>query len=68
MPSLPRSSGWRRSSSAGGGLSPGALVVAIAESRLVGGDCFDDVRDLRADQVGAPLRAVRAIPSAPTAR
>jgi len=44
------------------------LVVAIAESRLVGGDCFDDVRDLRADQVGAPLRAVQAIPSAPTAR
>jgi hypothetical protein len=50
------------------GLSPGALVVAIAESQLVGGDCFDDVQDLRADQAGAPLRAVQAIPSAATAR
>ncbi len=25
------------------GLSAGALVVALAESQLVGGDCFDDI-------------------------
>jgi len=50
------------------GLSPGELVLALAESQLVGGDCFDDVQDLRADAAGAPLRAVAATPSAPTAR
>jgi hypothetical protein len=50
------------------GLSPGELVVAMAESQLVGGDCFDDVQDLRADAAGAQLRAVAETPSAPTAR
>jgi Transposase DDE domain group 1 len=50
------------------GLSPGALVVALAESQLVGGECFDDIEDLRADAAGAALRAVPATPSAPTAR
>jgi Transposase DDE domain group 1 len=50
------------------GLSAGELVVALAESQLVGGDCFDDIEQLRADAAGAPLRAVAATPSAPTAR
>ena len=50
------------------GLSAGGLVVALAESQLAGGDCFDDIEDLRADTAGAPLRAVSATPSAPTAR
>ena len=50
------------------GLSAGALVVALAESQLVGGDCFDDIEQLRADAAGAPLRAVADAPSAPTAR
>jgi hypothetical protein len=50
------------------GLSAGELVVALAESQLVGGDCFDDIERLRADAAGAPLRAVAATPSAPTAR
>ncbi|MCA1679187.1 MAG: transposase, partial [Actinobacteria bacterium] len=50
------------------GLSPGGLAVALAESQLVGGDCFDDIEALRADQAGAPLRAVANAPSAPTAR
>jgi hypothetical protein len=50
------------------GLSPGGLVVAIAESRLVGGDCFADIEELRSDRAGAALRAVAATPSAPTAR
>jgi len=50
------------------GLSPGGLVVALAESQLVGGDCFDDVERLRADRAGALLRAVAQTPSAPTAR
>jgi len=50
------------------GLSPGGLVVALAESQLVGGDCFDDVERLRADRAGALLRAIAQTPSAPTAR
>ena len=50
------------------GLSPGALVVALAESQLVGGECFDDIEQLRADAAGAALRAVAETPSAPTAR
>ena len=50
------------------GLSPGELVVALAESRLVGGECFDDIEQVRADAAGASLRAVAATPSAPTAR
>lgn len=50
------------------GLSAGGLVVALAESQLVGGDCFDDVERVRADRAGALLRAVAQTPSAPTAR
>ncbi len=50
------------------GLSPGAVVVAMAESQLIGGDCFDDIEELRADRAGAELRAVAETPSAPTAR
>ena len=50
------------------GLSPGQLVVSMAESQLVGGECFDDIEDIRADEAGAPLRAVAGAPSAPTAR
>jgi DDE family transposase len=50
------------------GLSAGGLVVALAESQLVGGECFDDVEALRADAAGAALRAVAETPSAPTAR
>ena len=49
------------------GLTPGALVVSLAEAQLVGADFFDHVEDLRADRAGAPLRAVAATPSAPTA-
>lgn len=50
------------------GVSPGQLVAALAESQLVGGDCFDDLQKLRADRAGAVLRIVPATPSAPTAR
>ena len=49
------------------GLSPGELVVSLAESQLVGGEFFDHVEDVRADRAGAGLRAVAATPSAPTA-
>lgn len=49
------------------GLSPGQLVVSLAEAQLVGADFFDHVEDLRADAAGAPLRAVAQTPSAPTA-
>jgi DDE family transposase len=50
------------------GLSAGQLAVAVAEAQLAGAECFDDVQDVRADRAGAPLRAVAATPSAPTAR
>jgi hypothetical protein len=49
------------------GVSGGELVVSLAESQLVGGECFDDVEELRADRAGAPFRAVARVPSAPTA-
>ncbi len=49
------------------GLSPGELVLSLAESQLVGGNFFDHIEDLRADRAGARLRAVAATPSAPTA-
>jgi hypothetical protein len=50
------------------GLSPGALVVSLAECQIAGADCFDDIENVRADTAGAPLRAVAGTPSAPTAR
>ena len=40
------------------GLSPGELVVSLAECQLVGGSFFDHVEDVRADRAGAGLRAV----------
>jgi DDE family transposase len=49
------------------GLSPGELVVSLAECQLVGGSFFDHVEDVRADGAGAGLRAVAATPSAPAA-
>jgi hypothetical protein len=49
------------------GLSPGQLVVSLAECQLVGGSFFDHVEDIRADRAGAGLRAVAATPSAPAA-
>jgi hypothetical protein len=50
------------------GVSPGALVIALTETQLVGGECFDDVQKVRGDRAGAALRAVAAVPSAPSAR
>ena len=49
------------------GLSPGQLVVSLAESQLVGGEFFSDLEQVRADQAGSGLRTVGATPSAPTA-
>jgi hypothetical protein len=49
------------------GLSPGELVVSLAECQLVGGSFFDHLEDVRADRAGAGLRAVADTPSAPTA-
>ena len=49
------------------GLSPGQLVVALAECQLVGGEFFSDVAQVRDDEAGAGLRAVAGTPSAPTA-
>ena len=50
------------------GISPGELLVSLAESQLAGAECFEDLEGLRADRAGAPLRAVAQAPSAPTAR
>ena len=49
------------------GVSPGALLVCLAESLLVGGDAIQDVERLRADAAGAELRAVAEVPAASTA-
>jgi hypothetical protein len=49
------------------GLSPGELVVSLAECQLVGGSFFDHIEDVRADRAGAGLRAVAGTPSAPAA-
>src|SRR6266540_5543994 len=49
------------------GLSPGELVVSLAECQLVGGSFFDHVEDVRADRAGEALRAVAGTPSAPAA-
>jgi hypothetical protein len=49
------------------GLSPGELVVSLAECQLVGGSFFDHIEDVRADRAAAGLRAVAATPSAPAA-
>jgi len=50
------------------GVSGGELVVAMAESQMTGGECFDDLEDLRADRAGSRLRAALRVPSAATAR
>ncbi len=50
------------------GVSGGELVLALAESQLVGGECFDDIEDLRADRAGAGLRGSWRVPAAATAR
>ncbi len=49
------------------GASAGQLLVAMAESMLCGGDAFNDMEDLRADEAGAELRAVREVPASSTA-
>ena len=49
------------------GVSAGELLVSLAESMLVGGDAFNDLEDLRADDAGAELRAVADVPAASTA-
>src|SRR5512144_561591 len=49
------------------GLSPGELVVSLAECQLVGGSFFDHIEDVRADRAGARLRAVAGTQSAPAA-
>jgi hypothetical protein len=49
------------------GASGGELVVSLAESQLVGGECFDQIEELRADRAGAPFRAVAGVPAAATA-
>ncbi|GIU95366.1 MAG: hypothetical protein KatS3mg012_1823 [Gaiellaceae bacterium] len=49
------------------GASPGALLVALADSLLLGGDAMQDLELLRADAAGAEVRAVEEIPAASTA-
>lgn len=49
------------------GVSPGGLLVSLAECQLVDGAFFDHLEDQRADTAGAVLRAVGEVPSAPAA-
>ena len=49
------------------GVSPGGLLVSLAECQLVGGAFFDHLEDQRADRAGAVLRAVGEVPSASAA-
>lgn len=49
------------------GTSPGELLTFIAESQLAGAECFSDLEDIRADDAGAPLRAVAEVPSSSAA-
>ena len=51
------------------GVSGGELLLALAESQLIGGECFDDIEELRADGAGADLRGAWRVPAgASTAR
>jgi hypothetical protein len=49
------------------GVGPGELLTAIAEAQLAGAECFADLEDVRADEAGAPLRAVADVPSSSSA-
>ncbi len=48
------------------GVTPGELVMSLAECQLVGGAFFDHLREQRADQAGAQLRAVAGVPKLAT--
>ncbi|MDQ6947935.1 MAG: hypothetical protein M3256_17130, partial [Actinomycetota bacterium] len=48
------------------GLSAGEVMVSMAESMLADGDFMCDIDHLRADQAGAPLRAVPDAPASTT--
>lgn len=49
------------------GASPGELLTCIAEAQLAGAECFADLEDIRADDAGAPLRAVVEVPASSSA-
>ena len=49
------------------GVTPGELVLALAECQLVGGSFFRDLEEVRADEAGGGLWIVAAPPSAPAA-
>ena len=63
----PRVGGLRPVKQRRRGASPGGLLVALADSLLLGGDAIQDLERLRADAAGAGLRAVGEIPAASTA-
>jgi hypothetical protein len=48
-------------------VSDGELMLALAECQLIGGECCDDIEDLRADRAEAWLRGARRVPAASTA-
>jgi hypothetical protein len=48
-------------------VSGSELVMSLAESQLVGGECFDDIEQLWTDAAGAALRAVAHVPATATA-
>ena len=49
------------------GVTPGELVMSLAECQLVGGAFFDHLAELRGDEAGAVLRAVAEVPAPATA-
>ena len=49
------------------GATPGELLTSLAEAQLAGAECFSDLEDIRADEAGAPLRAVADVPSSSSA-
>ena len=50
------------------GVSGGEFMLALADSQLIGGECFDDIEELRADGAGAGLREAWRVPAASMAR
>jgi hypothetical protein len=50
------------------GVSPGALVVSVAECQIAGAECFDDIENVRVERASAAFRAVSGTPSASAAR
>lgn len=63
----PRSGGLKPVKERQRGASPGAVLVALADPLVLGGEAVQGLERLRADGAGAELAAVEEIPAASTA-